>query len=92
MPEHPANQGISQPDRYQIVLQGHLGRQWADWFPGFTITVDAQGHTILVGPVIDQSALHGLLKKVRDLGIPLISVNRINPDEAPPDGESQMPA
>lgn len=77
MPEHHAKQDFSQHDVYQIVLQGHLGTQWSDWFPGFTFTLDERGHTILVGPVTDQSALHGLLKKIRDLGIPLISVNRL---------------
>jgi hypothetical protein len=67
------------PYIYQIVLQGHLSGQWSDWFNGFTITLDEHGRTILVEPVIDQAALHRLLKKIRDLGIPLISLNRLDP-------------
>jgi hypothetical protein len=63
-----------QPMVYQIRLQGHLGSQWTDWFEGLTITLEEDGDTLLTGPVADQAALHGLLKKVRDLGIPLISV------------------
>ena len=62
---------------YQIRLKGHLGRQWADWFEGLTITLEENGETLLTGPVSDQAALHGLLKKVRDLGLPLLSVMRI---------------
>ena len=69
----------SQPTIYQIRIKGHLGRQWTDWFGGVTITLEEDGDTLLTGPVADQAALHGLLKKVRDLGIPLISVNRIEP-------------
>jgi len=53
---------------------GHLDSQWTDWFEGMTITLEDNGETLLSGPVIDQAALHGLLKKVRDLGMPLISV------------------
>ncbi len=59
---------------YQIRLKGHLGREWTDWFEGLTITQEEDGDTLLTGPVIDQAALHGLLKKVRDLGLPLVSV------------------
>jgi hypothetical protein len=59
---------------YQIRLQGHLGSQWTDWFDGLTIALEEDGDTLLTGPVADQAALHGLLKKVRDLGIPLISI------------------
>jgi len=72
----------SQPMIYQIKVQGHLGRQWTDWFEGLTINLEDNGNTLLTGPVIDQAALHGLLKKVRDLGMPLISVVRIRPDQA----------
>lgn len=62
---------------YQIRIKGHLGRQWTDWFGGLTITLEEEGDTLLTGPVIDQAALHGLLKKVRDLGMPLLSVNSV---------------
>ena len=63
------------PRIYQIRLEGHLGRQWADWFDGLTITLTDDGDTVLTGLIVDQAALHGLLKKVRDLGMPLHSVN-----------------
>jgi hypothetical protein len=68
-----------QPWVYQIRIKGHLGRQWTDWFEELTITLEDNGDTLLAGLVVDQAALHGLLKKVRDLGVPLISVNRIDP-------------
>ncbi|MGB5047500.1 MAG: hypothetical protein WBO46_01085 [Caldilineaceae bacterium] len=64
----------SQPVAYQIRLKGHLGAEWTDWFDGLTITLEEDGDTLLTGPVVDQAALHGLLKKVRDLGMPLVSV------------------
>jgi len=67
------------PMVYQIRIEGHLGRQWTDWFGGLTITLEADGDTLLTGPVIDQAALYGLLKKVRDLGMPLLSVQRVEP-------------
>ncbi len=67
---------------YQIRLAGHLGREWIDWFGDLTITLDENGDTLLTGLVQDQAALHGLLKKVRDLGIPLLSVNRVEPGQA----------
>jgi hypothetical protein len=63
---------------YQLRLRGHLGNEWADWFDGLTITLEADGDTLLTGPVRDQAALFGLLKKVRDLGLTLISVNPVN--------------
>lgn len=66
---------------YQIRLQGHLDPQWREWFDGLTITLEANGHTLLTGLVVDQAALHGLLKKVRDLGMPLLSVVRVNSDQ-----------
>ena len=64
---------------YQIRIKGHLGPQWTDWFGGLTIAVEEDGDTLLTGPVVDQAALYGLLKKVRDLGMPLVSVNCIEP-------------
>ena len=69
----------SQPVVYQIRLKGHLGHEWTDWFGGLSITLEANGDTLLTGPVIDQAALHGLLKKVRDLGMPLVSVSPVEP-------------
>ena len=72
----------SQPMVYQITIKGHLGRQWTDWFGGLTITLEENGDTLLTGPVVDQAALHGLLKKVRDLGMPLLSVMRVKPGQA----------
>jgi len=67
------------PMAYQIRIKGHLGPLWTDWFEGLTITLEEDGDTLLSGPVLDQSALHGLLKKVRDLGMPLLSVNSVVP-------------
>jgi hypothetical protein len=78
----------SQPMVYQIRIKGHLGKQWTDWFEGLTIKLEDDGDTLLTGPVIDQAALHGLLKKVRDLGLPLLSVHRVEPgQEDAPDVE-----
>jgi hypothetical protein len=73
-----------QPLVYQIRIGGHLSQEWTDWFEGLTITLEEEGDTLLTGPVIDQAALHGLLKKVRDLGLPLVSVNLIVPGQADP--------
>ena len=68
---------------YQIRIKGHLvGQQWADWFEGLTITLEENGDTLLTGPVVDDPALYGLLKKVRDLGMPLLSVNRVESGQA----------
>jgi hypothetical protein len=67
---------------YQIRIRGHLGREWADWFEGLSITLEDNGDMLLTGPVVDQAALHGLLKKVRDLGMPLLSVIRVKPGQA----------
>lgn len=63
-----------QPVVYQIRIKGHLTSQWADWFDEMTITLEGDGNTLLTGPVVDQAALHGLLKKIRDLGLTLISI------------------
>lgn len=81
----------TEPDRptvYQIRFQGRLGSQWTAWFEGLTITPTENGETLLTGPVVDQAALYGLLRKVRDLGLPLISVNCIESGQgAGPDME-----
>jgi hypothetical protein len=76
---------------YQIRLKGHLGRQWAAWFEGLTITLEENGDTLLTGPVVDQAALHGLLRKVRDLGLPLLAVTCVQPDQADAADVSQTP-
>jgi hypothetical protein len=67
----------NQHQYYEIRLKGHLDDRWAEWFDGLTITIVDDGDTLVTGPVIDQAALHGLLKKVRDLGMTLVSVNRV---------------
>ena len=69
------------PMVYQIRVKGHLSQKWTDWFGGLSIAVDEDGDTILTGPVADQAALHGLLKKVRNLGMPLLSVIGIETDQ-----------
>ena len=69
------------PMIYAIRIKGHLGRQWTDWFGEMTFTLEDNGDTLMTGPVVDQAALHGLLKKVRDLGMPLISVTGVKPDQ-----------
>ena len=68
---------MSQPQVYEIRLKGQLDKRWAAWFDGLTMTNSEDDETVLVGPVIDQTALHGLLAKVRDLNLPLLSVRRI---------------
>lgn len=71
-----------QPTVYQIRLQGYLGQRWAEWFGDLSITYEDNGNTLLTGPIVDQTALHGILKRVRDLGIPLLSVNRVDEPSA----------
>ena len=66
---------------YQIVVKGHLDRTWSEWFDGLTITLVDTGETILAGPIVDQTALHGVLIKIRDLGLPLLSLTRIETDD-----------
>jgi hypothetical protein len=70
---------LDRPMVYQIRIEGHLGPQWRDWFGGLSITLEDNGETLLTGLVVDQAALHGLLRRVRDLGMPLISAIRVNP-------------
>ena len=65
---------------YEIKIKGHLNESWADWFEGFTFIHETDGTTALNGKIIDQAALHGILKKIRDLGLPLLSINQIDPD------------
>ncbi len=67
---------------YQIRIKGHLGREWEDWFDGFTLIALENGETLLTGPVVDQAALYGLLRKVRDVGMPLLAVNLVKADQA----------
>lgn len=76
-----AKTDLGKPMDYQIRLKGHLDSQWTDWFDGLSIMLEEDGDTLLTGPVVDQSALHGLLKKVRDLGMPLVSVNQVQCNE-----------
>ncbi len=71
-----------EPGLVEIRIKGHLADRWADWFGGLTITLEDSGDTLLTGPVVDQAALFGLLRKVRDLGMPLLSVIRIKPGQA----------
>lgn len=82
MSDPPDTKIPGQSEIYQIRIKGHLDSQWTDWFGGMTISLEEDGDTLLTGPVIDQAALHGLLKKVRDLGMPLVSVNPLEHGEA----------
>ena len=74
---HASTEADDELGFYAIRLKGHLDGRWANWFEGMTITLEDNGQTLLTGPVTDQAALHGLLRRVRDLGTPLLSVNRI---------------
>ena len=78
-----------EPGSYEIRIKGHLDKRWAAWFEGLTITLEDNGDTLLTGPVIDQAALHGLLKKVRDLGMPLVSVSPLEHNPSTTLGSSQ---
>jgi hypothetical protein len=69
------------PGRYEIRLKGHLDSRWAAWFDGLSLSNENDGTTIIGGPVVDQAALHGLLQKVRDLGLPLVSVTQVQPGQ-----------
>jgi hypothetical protein len=71
-----------QPMVCRIRIKGHLGPQWTNWFEGLTITLEDNGDTLLAGPVADEAALFGLLRRVRDLGMPLLSVTRVEPGQA----------
>ena len=78
---HTSTEVPDEPVLYEIRLKGHLEARWADRFGNMTITLAENGQTLLAGLVLDQAALHGLLKKIRDLGLPLISVNRVQPGQ-----------
>ena len=78
------------PGRYEIRLKGHLDSRWTAWFDGLTLTQGSDGTTMIHGLVTDQAALHGLLQKVRDLGLPLVSVTQVQPDQ--PDQPERPPA
>jgi hypothetical protein len=82
---HASTEDQSEPGLYEIRIKGHLDGRWSDWFEGLTISLEDNGDTLLTGPVVDQAALHGLLKRVRDLGITLVSVNFVNPSQAKPE-------
>lgn len=79
---HPAPKDPDEPGLYEIRIKGHLDDRWADWFDGLTITRADNGETLLSGPVADQAALHGLLRKVRDLGLALLAVVQVEPKSA----------
>ena len=79
-PKHRPTRHPDEPDRYEIRVTGHLDARWAAMFDGLTLSHEVDGTTLLTGLVTDQAALHGLLQRVRDLGVPLVSVNRADPD------------
>lgn len=83
---HVSTEVCHEPGRYEIRLKGHLDARWANSFEGLSLTHEGDGTTILAGPVVDQAALYGLLRTVRDLGLPLLSVIHFGPEQAdPPD-------
>lgn len=85
--KHPSTRDQDQAGQYEIRIKGHLDDKWAAWFEGLTITRADDGATLLRGPLVDQAALHSVLRKVRDLGLPLLAVNQIDPKQANgPDG------
>ena len=88
LPEYHDESGL-----YEIRLKGHLNDRWAGWFEGLTITLEDNGDTLLTCPVVDQAALHGLLKKVRDIGMPLVSVSPVEhgPPATLPSGTRDRP-
>ena len=87
---HASTEDHYEPGIYEIRIKGHLDDQWSDWFGGLTITLEDNGDTLITGPVIDQAALHGLLKKVRDLGMPLVSVSPVEHGPLPRRGRQDQ--
>jgi hypothetical protein len=79
---HASTEAHDGSGHYEIRIKGHLDNRWAAWFDGLTITLEENGATLLTGTVVDQAALHGLLRKVRDLGLPLVSVLQVEPKRA----------
>ena len=78
---HTSKEDRAEAGRYEIRLTGHLDARWAAWFDGLTVSHEGDGTTLISGPIADQAALHGLLQRVRDLGLPLVSVTRVEADE-----------
>jgi hypothetical protein len=87
--KHSPNRDADQPMVYQIRLKGHLSRQRMDWFEGLIVTLEEDGNTLMTGTMIDQAALHGILKKIRDLGMPLLSVISVDPASQDTSGNEQ---
>jgi hypothetical protein len=79
---HTSTEDHHEPGVYEIRVKGHLDTRWTDWFEGLTTTLEDSGDSLLTGPVVDQAALHGVLRRVRDLGLPLVSVIQVNPTQA----------
>ena len=79
---HVSTEDHHEPGRYAVRIKGHLGDRWTSWFGGLTLTREDNGTTLLTGPVVDQAALHGLLRTVRDLALPLVSVVQVEPRQA----------
>lgn len=93
MPDELIKENPHQPGIYQVRLQDHLGPEWTDWFEGLVVSLEENGDTLLTGPLVDQAALHGLLKKVRDLGLTLLSVGPVQPgEEGEGDGMTHCPS
>lgn len=80
--QHESTDDPREPERYEIRLRGHLDARWAAWFDGLSLTHERDGTTVIHGPVADQAALYGLLRKVRDLGLPLVAVSQVDPEQA----------
>jgi len=89
---HATAEDHHEPELYEIRIKGHLDRRWADWLGGLTVTLEEEGVTLLTGPALDQAALHIVLRKVRDVGMPLLSVVRAEPGPSTPLGTGQADA